>query len=496
MIVKLFKILQFIAIAQAAISISDEFGTQTSEGYPTSFKKGASWRFRTPGATTYDITFEDIDIDSRGCSSTYIVVYNDEGLGLPVRTLCDGDTGAVVTVHSSKITVALQVSYSGAEPGKRGLKFHYSVNGAGQTTSTTVPITTTTTEPITDENGSTIPTTTTTSTTRPTTTTQPSGTNPAGYETAPPRPGQDPSAFPLPDPTVDERCSLTFVDPEINDFDYVMQDQYVRGEINEWDPSNTFFNPNPKVINGEVAVPHSFPWQVTLGDNMQSYCGGTIINDQFVVTAAHCGVLVFIGAYSGDFIQAGLHDKRQGSGSPEYQKIEVEKVFNHPLYQKKTKHHDVSVLKLKNRLRFGQHVQPACMAHVGWRIPEGFMCVVTGWGQQTSSAGSTSNVLRQAALNHLNDESCFDLYQNANLDTTPDMQCFGTRQSQGPNYQGACNGDSGGPLHCYIHGKWYWSGIVSFGASGCDTNIASIYGKVYNEDIQEFINAIIAENSG
>ena len=61
MIVKLFKILQFIAIAQAAISISDEFGTQTSEGYPTSFKKGASWRFRTPGATTYDITFEDID---------------------------------------------------------------------------------------------------------------------------------------------------------------------------------------------------------------------------------------------------------------------------------------------------------------------------------------------------------------------------------------------------------------------------------------------------
>ena len=45
-----------------------------------------------------------------------------------------------------------------------------------------------------------------------------------------------------------------------------------------------------------------------------------------------------------------------------------------------------SVLKLKNKTRFGEHVQPACMAHVGWQLPEGFMCVVTGWGQTSSSS--------------------------------------------------------------------------------------------------------------
>jgi len=93
----------------------------------------------------------------------------------------------------------------------------------------------------------------------------------------------------------------------------------------------------------------------------------------------------------------------------------------------------------------------------------------------------------------MNDQDCYKLYQDANLDTTEDMQCFGTRYNGPP--QGACNGDSGGPLQCYIQGKWYFSGIVSFGASKCDTEIASIYGKVYHPDMYEFITKTIFDNS-
>ena len=44
---------------------------------------------------------------------------------------------------------------------------------------------------------------------------------------------------------------------------------------------------------------------------------------------------------------------------------------------------------------------------------------------------TVSPILRQAALNHMKDSDCFDLYQNANLDTTDDMQCFGTRYAKG-----------------------------------------------------------------
>ena len=147
--------------------------------------------------------------------------------------------------------------------GKRGLKFHYSVNGEGDIPrTTTTPWWTTSTEPITDENGSTVTftTTTTTTTTRETTTTQPTGTNPAGYPTAPPRPGQDPSAFPLPDPSVDARCGLSFATAEIANFDYRHQDEYVRGLVDEWNPEVSEIS--PKVINGEIAIPHRNGFQL------------------------------------------------------------------------------------------------------------------------------------------------------------------------------------------------------------------------------------------
>ena len=68
----------------------------------------------------------------------------------------------------------------------------------------------------------------------------PFNTNPAGYPTAPPGPAPDPSAFPLPNPDVDSQCGRTFIEPVISNFDFVGQDKFVRGEINDWNPELGF----------------------------------------------------------------------------------------------------------------------------------------------------------------------------------------------------------------------------------------------------------------
>ena len=87
------------------------------------------------------------------------------------------------------------------------------------------------------------------------------------------------------------------------------------------------------------------------------------------------------------------------------------------------------MLKLKGSFSFNDYVQPACLAHKDWTLPDGFMCVVSGWGMTSeSSSGAGSPVLRQAALNYMNDDDCHKLYKEGNgLETTDDMQCFGTR---------------------------------------------------------------------
>jgi len=51
-----------------------------------------------------------------------------------------------------------------------------------------------------------------------------------------------------------------------------------------------------------------------------------------------------------------------------------------PVWNKGTKEQDVSVIRVKDRIRWGVGVQPACLAHPGWSLPNGFICVVTGWG--------------------------------------------------------------------------------------------------------------------
>lgn len=112
-------------------------------------------------------------------------------------------------------------------------------------------------------------------------------------------------------------------------------------------------------------MPHSFPWQVSIkGEIDEHYCGASFLSPNWVLTAAHCANIVFIGEYFGDVVVLGQHD-RQDEGEPEKQTIAIAEKYIHPSYDSPDRANDIALLKLKEPAVLGDHVSPACIPDQG-----------------------------------------------------------------------------------------------------------------------------------
>merc|ERR1711964_961521 len=116
-----------------------------------------------------------------------------------------------------------------------------------------------------------------------------------------------------------------------------------------------------RIVNGEEAVPHSWPWQVSLQDYTSfHFCGGSVINENWVVTAAHCNVR------TSHFVILGEHDR--ASGSEDIQRMKVGKVFKHP------RHNAPDTPALLQQASLSLLTNTDCKRYWGSRISETMIC--------------------------------------------------------------------------------------------------------------------------
>ncbi|XP_054006397.1 serine protease nudel [Hylaeus anthracinus] len=226
-----------------------------------------------------------------------------------------------------------------------------------------------------------------------------------------------------------------------------------------------------RVVGGRASHPKAWPFLVAIYKDGSFYCGGVILNEMWVLTAAHC-----LNMYMGHYfeVEAGL--LRRLSFSPMAQSRKARYTIVHPRYNSEDMRNDIGMIMLDEPLRFNRWVRPVCLPEADilgamWRFkPEpGSICVAIGWGA-TKEHGLDSDHLREVEVPIL--KSC-----KYAVDRNDATICAGYPQGG----RDACQGDSGGPLMCknpYAKSHWYVAGIVSHGEGCGRPNEPGTYTKV------------------
>uniref|UniRef100_A0A8B9T8A7 Coagulation factor X n=1 Tax=Anas platyrhynchos TaxID=8839 RepID=A0A8B9T8A7_ANAPL len=238
---------------------------------------------------------------------------------------------------------------------------------------------------------------------------------------------------------------------------------------NQPNSSSTSEHNGSRISGGTLCHRGHCPWQVLIRNSGgNGFCGGSLINSRWVVTAAHCLDLVRPHHVTvGDFdkYRRELHE----------QKIGVERSWTHPHYDSNDYNNDIALLYLSSDVVFNEYVLPICLPSPNLAAllsEEGTVGMVSGWGA-THGRGSTLRFLMKVRLPIVSMDTC---QQATDRILTDNMFCAGYATETAD----ACKGDSGGPFVVPYHNTWFLLGIVSWGEGCAEKGKYGVYTRVSN----------------
>uniref|UniRef100_A0A3Q2GKA0 Mast cell tryptase-like n=2 Tax=Cyprinodon variegatus TaxID=28743 RepID=A0A3Q2GKA0_CYPVA len=213
---------------------------------------------------------------------------------------------------------------------------------------------------------------------------------------------------------------------------------------------------------------------------LRHFCGGSLINDQWVLTAAQC----FSSTNPSEVtVYIGRHAQEEPNSQEEVRSALL--VIKHPSYNERTKDGDLALLKLSSPVTFSDFIRPVCLAGQESFFPDGLEVWATGWGRILSDAYLPSpETLQEVSLPIVSNIKCDAAYGSI----TTNMICAG------PNFRGKgfCEKDAGSPLVTLNGSRWVQAGVVSF-ARGCGyPKFPGVYTRV--SQYQTWINSQILKD--
>ncbi|XP_039492941.1 melanization protease 1 [Drosophila santomea] len=239
-----------------------------------------------------------------------------------------------------------------------------------------------------------------------------------------------------------------------------------------------------RVVGGRETGKREFPWMALIeytkpGNVKGHHCGGSLINNRYVLTAAHC-VSAIPSEWQLTGVRLGEWDARtnpdctvgknglRDCNEPYVDSPVVERI-PHPQYPGNSRDqlNDIALLRLRDEVQYSDFILPVCLPTLASHRNNIFLgrkVVVAGWGR--TEYNFTSNIKLKAELDPVPTSDCNQRYASQRRTVTSKQMCAG-----GVEGVDSCRGDSGGPLlledSSNGYSNFYIAGVVSYGPTPC-----------------------------